>query len=202
MRLNDFVMRIVAGQARGLKLAVPRGDHVRPTADRVREALFSAIGGDIVGARVLDLFAGTGALGLESLSRGASAAVFVERAAAVLPVLRQNISAVGAAGSTRVLRMDARRALSSLAREGAVFDLVFLDPPYRTDLLHRVLKPLATLGLLAPGASVIAEHPRGEPPHPPEGLRIVTTRSYGTTSLSTLENAGPVGPTDKRKEDS
>jgi 16S rRNA (guanine966-N2)-methyltransferase len=185
-------MRIVAGRARGRKLAVPPGRGVRPTSDRVREALFSSLGRAVEGARVLDLFAGSGALGLEALSRGAASAVFVDSARRAREALARNLSATGFEPLARVIAGDALKSLEQLAREGARFDLVFLDPPYAADLCSRALERLGALGLLAPRAQVVAEHPAGEGPQPIAGLRIIAVKRYGGTSLTLLE--APDGP--------
>jgi 16S rRNA (guanine(966)-N(2))-methyltransferase RsmD len=122
-------VRIVAGRWGGRRLTTPRGAAVRPTADRVREALFSILGGKVDGARVLDLFAGSGALGLEALSRGAAEVTFVDSAAASVAAVRANLEAVG--GEAEVRRADALRFLRTAAGETRHYDLVLLDPPYR-----------------------------------------------------------------------
>ena len=120
-------MRVIAGRLGGRKLVAPRGLSTRPTSDRVREALFSALGA-VTGARVLDLFAGTGALGVEAISRGAARAVFVESARPALAALRENLGALGLAESARVVPQLAERALGAVIAEGP-FDLIFADPP-------------------------------------------------------------------------
>src|SRR4051812_38997114 len=157
-------MRIVAGTWRGRSLAAPPGTETRPTADRVRQALFDMLmhapwaGRAVVeGATVLDVFAGTGALGLEALSRGAARTTFVERARAALTVLRANIVACGAAGRCEVLAVD---ALSVPGGEGA--DIVFLDPPYGQDLVARSLARLRSVGRVGPGSLIVAEMGRAE----------------------------------------
>jgi len=122
-------MRIIAGFARGMVLAVPRGDAVRPTSDRVREAIFSSLGDRVVGATVLDLFAGTGALGLEAASRGAQAVTFVEQNRAALVVLEKNVAAYTGRGGEAKLTIN-RDDVSRFLRRGGRFDVVFADPPY------------------------------------------------------------------------
>lgn len=185
-------MRIVAGRARGRRLVVPPGRDVRPTSDRVREALFSSLGSAVDGARVLDLFAGSGALGLEALSRGAASAVFVDSARRAREALARNLSATGFEPLARVIAGDALGALERLAREGARFELVFVDPPYAADLGPRALERLGSLGLLAPGARVVAEHRTGGGPQAIAGLRIIAVKRYGGTSLTLME--APAGP--------
>src|SRR5690242_18499798 len=149
-------MRIVAGEWRGRRLVAPAGRTTRPTSDRVREAVFSILG-PLDGESVLDLFAGSGALALEALSRGAGQATLVERDRAALKALRANVEALGA--EARVVAGDAAAFLDSAARDGAHYDLVFLDPPYRTGLGRELsLEPV-----LAPGARVIVESDRRSP---------------------------------------
>lgn len=183
-------MRIVAGEARGRRLTVPPGDRVRPTPERVREALMSALQTEIPGASVLDLFAGSGALALEALSRGAARALLVEKDASVARVVRRNIAACGFEPRARLLRGDALVHLRRLNRRGERFDLVFLDPPYASGLGPSALRILAGSSLLPPGAVVVLEHP---PDRPPEGgvggLVLRRTVSYGDSCLSYLAPA-------------
>ena len=174
-------MRIVAGAWRGRSLAAPPGDATRPTADRVRQALFDMLmhapwaGPDAVrGARVLDAFAGTGALGLEALSRGALHAAFIERDRAALAALRANVAATGAAAE--VLSADALRP-----PPGRPCGLVFLDPPYGQDLVPRALAALHAAGWVAPEALVVAEVGRGDPSPASSGL--LATRTHGAARI-------------------
>jgi 16S rRNA (guanine966-N2)-methyltransferase len=169
-------MRIVAGTWRGRALQAPPGDTTRPTADRVRQALFDMLlhapwgGRDAIeGAHVLDVFAGTGALGLEALSRGAAFATFIEQDRAALAALRANIATLRAADRTAVLAGDALAtkglaAAPSTTLSGAPCALVFLDPPYGADLVPRALAHLTAGGWIAPGALIVAETARDEPP--------------------------------------
>ena len=186
-------MRIIAGRLRGKKLAeVGAGDaqaHLRPTTDRVRESLFNLIasgkhGDAITGARVLDLFAGTGALGLEALSRGAAQATFVDDGAAALKLLRENVALCMAQGVTKMVRRDATD-LGPV--RGAPFDLVFLDPPYGQGLGERALASAIAGGWVAPGALVVWEE--SAPPLPPKGLSLLDQRSYGGTIVTLLRAA-------------
>jgi 16S rRNA (guanine966-N2)-methyltransferase len=153
-------MRIVAGELGGRRLRTPRGDATRPTTDRARESLFARLG-PVNGLAVIDPFAGSGALGLEALSRGAASCVFGEIAHAALVCLRENVAALGVADRCRVLRMDGRRLLRSEAAAGRRFGLVLLDPPYT--LLPRLLPALGGLveAVAAPGALVALEAPAG-----------------------------------------
>jgi 16S rRNA (guanine966-N2)-methyltransferase len=174
-------MRVIAGRFRGQRLVAPAGDRTRPTADRVRESLFSILG-DLDGARVLDLFAGTGALGIEALSRGAARVTFVERDRAALAALRRNLDAVGPdADAVRVVTGDALRHLQDAAARDEAYDLVLLDPPYRDadrlgPLLDQRLAPV-----LAPGAAVVSESDRRHPLT--LVLPLTDERRYGDTTI-------------------
>lgn len=179
-------MRVVAGTARGLRLDVPPGRDVRPTADRVREALFSSLGERVRGARVLDLFGGSGALAIEALSRGAGSAVIVELARRAADAIAANLARTGLGGGARLIRGDALRAVPALAAEGLAFDLAFLDPPYKGDLAARALAAVAEHGLLAAGGLAIVEHDRRARVDPPEGLVEASVRMYGDTALTLL----------------
>jgi 16S rRNA (guanine966-N2)-methyltransferase len=186
-RRGERVLRVIAGRFGGRRLAVPAGRDVRPTAERVREALFSMLGA-LDGARVLDLYAGTGALGIEALSRGAASVVFVERAPASLLVLRANLEALGLRpDEAEVLREDVPAALRQLARAERSFELVLLDPPYAADEGARALQALAEARVLAPGARVVFERSRRHALPPIVGLRLIDERRYGDTTVSHLE---------------
>jgi 16S rRNA (guanine966-N2)-methyltransferase len=172
-------MRIVGGAWGGRRLQAPPGDATRPTSDRVREALFSILGERVGGARVLDLFAGSGALGLEALSRGAAEATFVDSAAPAIRALRANLEALGAEGEVR--RQDALRFLGSARSAARDYDLVFLDPPYR--LANRLGGRLSDElpHVLAPGATVVTESDRRDPLD--LDLAISDERRYGDTLI-------------------
>ncbi len=172
-------MRVIAGRYRGRRLQAPPGEATRPTSDRVREALFSVLGARVEGAQVLDLFAGSGALGIEALSRGAAAATFVDTAPAAIRALRANLEALGA--SAEVRRSDARRFLGGASAAARQYDLVFLDPPYR--LAGRLGSELTTAlpAVLASGAAVVAESDRRAPLE--LGLPILDERRYGDTLI-------------------
>lgn len=152
-------MRVIGGTHRGRRLAAPRGLRTRPTADRVREALFDILGPAVRGQRVLDLFAGTGAVGIEALSRGAAHVVFVERDRDAVRTLRANLSALGLSRDRApVVVADAVTSIARLGRTEPPFDLVFLDPPYAGDLAARALTALAGSPVLGPGTRVVAQH--------------------------------------------
>jgi 16S rRNA (guanine966-N2)-methyltransferase len=175
-------MRVIAGTLGGRRIAAPPGTDTRPTSDRVREALFSALG-PIDGARVLDLFAGSGALGIEALSRGAAHAVLVENDPRAAAVIQRNLEtlAIDAARAT-LRRRDALRVLRDAREAGEPYDLVFLDPPYRlaTGLGPELAASLVPV--LAPGARVIGESDRRTPLELP-GLSTTFERRYGDTLL-------------------
>ena len=174
-------MRVVAGRFGGRRLKAPSGTATRPTADRVREALFSALG-PLDGEAVLDLFAGSGALGIEALSRGAGSAVFVERDRRALAVLRANLEALGLAAPEAVVRPgDARAVLREAKGQGAGYGLVFLDPPYRDAPGLGPELSDALPALLAPGARVVCESDRRAPLE--LDLPLVLDRRYGDTLL-------------------
>jgi 16S rRNA (guanine966-N2)-methyltransferase len=176
-------LRVVGGRLGGRRLRAVPGWETRPTGDRVREALFAILGGRVEGARVLDLFAGTGALAIEALSRGASSAVLVEQAAPAVEVIRANLDALGLAERCRVRRTRAEAYLRT-QRDGP-FDLVLLDPPYAASvgLVAGLLGRLARTAL-APGAVVVVEAAaRSEAPPWPPGLVPERPRRYGDTSL-------------------
>jgi 16S rRNA (guanine966-N2)-methyltransferase len=175
-------MRIVAGTLGGRRFTAPSGTDTRPTSDRVREALFSALG-DVEGAVVLDLFAGSGALALEALSRGAARAVLVDDDARAAATIRKNFEALGVGSERATLRRrDALKALRDASEAGESYDLVFLDPPYRlaTGLGPDLADSLAPV--LAPGARVIGESDRRTPLDLP-GLSTTFERRYGDTLL-------------------
>ena len=181
--------RIVAGEAGGRRLAVPPGDRTRPTSDRTREALFGTLAAlvDLDGARVLDLYAGSGAVGLEALSRGAAAALLVDAGARAAATARANAEALGLADRVTVRRDRVERVLAAgPAGPADAVDFVFADPPYALPdrELDAALALLADRGWLAPGAVVVVERAsRGAGPTWPDGIRPVTARRYGEGAL-------------------
>jgi 16S rRNA (guanine966-N2)-methyltransferase len=177
-------LRVIAGTAGGRRLVAPKGS-ARPTADRVKESLFAALGPDVVaGAVVLDLYAGSGALGIEALSRGANRAVFVDRDRRAEDAIRANLETTG---FTERARMTRAAVGAFVGRPFASpFDLVFVDPPYDVDAaeLSRVLERLTGPGVLAAGATVVVETRRGAPPVLPDGWAVRWERAYGDTLLT------------------
>jgi len=178
-------MRIVAGIARGRRLRAPKGRLVRPTADRVKEAVFSMLESreSLDGRAVLDLFAGAGTLGIEALSRGAAEAVFVEPARAASEAIHENLRITGLVGE--VLAMPAERAIKRLAAAGRRFDCVFLDPPYGEGWIGRTLVALDAADVVANGGWIVAEHGKGEDPAAVVGrFTRDVSRRYGDTSVA------------------
>ncbi len=184
-------MRITGGTLGGRLLVAPPGQGTRPTTDKVRQAIFNLLGPPPEGAEVLDLFAGSGALGLEAISRGAVRATLVERARPALVALSKNVAALGLAAQVRVATGDVRAVLPRLV---GPFRWVFLDPPYAAGVLDEVLAAFSP-AQLAPGAVVVAEHDRRSPPAPSCGiLALRDRRRYGETEVSLYVRAAPEAP--------
>jgi 16S rRNA (guanine(966)-N(2))-methyltransferase RsmD len=180
-------MRIVAGSAKGRALAGPRptSRHIRPTADRVRETLFNVLGQFLDGQRVLDLYAGTGALGLEAVSRGAGRAVLVDQDREAQALCRQNTEFLGFTAQVELLAQPVARALEALGRRGECFELIFADPPYAARVVEAVLEGVMGAGLVAPRGMVVVEHDKREPaPDAHGGLTREDQRRFGDTLVS------------------
>jgi 16S rRNA (guanine966-N2)-methyltransferase len=187
-------MRVVGGRLKGRNLASPSSRDIRPTADRLREAIFNilhhAYDNPVDGARVLDLFAGTGALGIEAVSRGARFALFVDNGAEARALLRSNVEALGLGGVTKVFRRDATRL--GPAQPVEPFSLVFLDPPYRMGLGEKACIALREGGWLTPGALLVVEEAEAAEFATPEGFEALERRAYDDTEFTFLrEGAGP-----------
>jgi len=181
-------VRVIAGTARGRLLKVPKGMLVRPTTDRVKESVFAILMPVLRQAVVLDLFAGSGALGIEALSRGAGRAVFVEKSTLAVSCLRENLETAGVAALATVLNMPVARALLLLSKHGETFDLVFMDPPYERALVGKTLDDLQKAGVVRPGAICVIEHSRREE-IPAKMEKFTTFRQvrFGDTSVSFLK---------------
>ena len=182
-------MRIVAGKFRGTQLASPKSDAIRPTSDRVREAIFNVLTHgitdfEIEGARVLDLFAGTGALGLEALSRGARYCLFIDDGAPARALLRSNVEALNLTGVTKIWRRDAAKL--GPAGKAGTFQLAFLDPPYGKGLAPAALDAMRKGGWIAPGGIAVLEEAAGAQIDLPEGYVLLDERSYGETKVLIL----------------
>jgi 16S rRNA (guanine966-N2)-methyltransferase len=179
------MLKITGGALRGRNLKTPPGLDTRPTSAKVRQALFNILADHVRGARLADLFAGPGTLGIEALSRGAAHCLFVEHRREVSQVLRGNLAALGLEASSRVLVADAAQPGLELLISGPL-DLVLADPPYNQGQVARLLKLCATDGFLAPGGLLVVEHAPQEPPPDQPGLELVDQRRYGQTLLSFL----------------
>lgn len=178
-------MRIIGGEKRGHRLAEWHGAGIRPLRDRVRTSLFDILGEDVTGAEFLDLFAGTGAVGLEALSRGAKAATFVDFSAKAIRIIRENLRRLGYQGRATVIKADALEAIRHLARRGKKFDIAFVGAPYATDLALRAARALGAFSPLSPGALVVVEcFHKTEPGEAYGRLALESVRDYGETRLA------------------
>jgi 16S rRNA (guanine966-N2)-methyltransferase len=186
-------MRVVGGSLRGRTLAAPKSPSIRPTADRLREALFNilvhAYGDPITGARVLDLFAGTGALGIEALSRGSAFTLFVDDGAEARALLRENVATLGLGGTSRIYRRDATKL--GPAHPVEPFALAFLDPPYGKGLAEQALDSARAGGWLVPDALVVVEESKKSAFAAPEGFAEIERRAYDDTEFVVLRLATP-----------
>jgi len=186
-------VRVIAGEAKGRALVAPKGTGTRPATDRIRETLFQILEPDLGDARVLDLFAGAGTMGIEALSRGAAHATFVERSTAALDALRKNVASTGFAGRSEVV---AANVIGFLDRGAPTerYDFAFLDPPFAdVAILEATLAHPRLPAALAPGATVIARVLRKHPPTVPSSARIVRTRQIGEEDLVFLRYSEPGG---------
>jgi 16S rRNA (guanine(966)-N(2))-methyltransferase RsmD len=180
-------MRIISGTSRGRKLVTPRNRSLRPTSDRVKESVFNILGGAIEGRLVLDLFAGTGNLGIEALSRGARKVVFVEKERHALGLIQKNLSQFGWEGRSEVLPVDVNRAIRILKQRGKTFDLIFMDPPYEKGLIERTLLKLGLHPVYQGDSLLIIEHHRREILPPTlHGWHLIRQRQIGETVISFL----------------
>lgn len=178
-------MRVIGGKAKGRRLKVPKGHSLRPTASRVKEALFNILPHDLSGLRVLDLFAGSGSLSVEALSRGATEAILVDASSRAEKTIQDNLRASGFLEGSRVWIAPVLRALRSLARRGENFDLIFLDPPYEKGWVRKALRAVAGEDLLRKDGILVAEHSVREQVEESYGaLRLRDQRRYGATLLS------------------
>ena len=180
-------MRIITGSAKGAKLKAPQGLDTRPTADRVKESVFNILGDIVVDANVLDLFAGTGNLGLEALSRGAKRAVFIDQGSESISIIKENANHTKLVEQTEIYRNDVLRALDKFVQTGRSFDLLFCDPPYKKGFVQAVLEKLDNNSIMAPNGIVVIEHSRHEPIIDEwKNLQLRRTERYGATLISFL----------------
>ncbi|MEW6188527.1 MAG: 16S rRNA (guanine(966)-N(2))-methyltransferase RsmD [Actinomycetota bacterium] len=177
-------MRVIAGIAKGRKLVAPKGREVRPTADRIKEALFDILEEKIKESKVLDLYAGAGSLGIEALSRGAEFAVFVDDNPSSIRVLKRNLEHTGFSQKARILKNKVEVIVKRLLEENEEFNLIFLDPPYKINVVELSSVLNKNAGFLAPEGVAVLEHSSRRAPIPIENLEIQFTRRYGDTALS------------------
>ena len=177
-------MRIIAGEAKGRELLAPKGSNTRPTLAKVKEAMFGMIQFDIEGAEVLDLFSGSGSLGIEALSRGAKRATFCDSGRDAYNTVMANIKKLGYEGRASVYFSDSIRLLERLSELNERFDIVLLDPPYESDLESRAVSELARLGLLNEGAILLCEHSKANPPVFPSAFTVKKAKKYGDSYVT------------------
>ena len=182
-------MRIIGGCLKGRKLIKPVGTAIRPTADRTREAIFNIIGHRVIGSNVLDLFAGTGAFGIEAISRGARSAVFVENDKEALSLITRNVKALNLEEIANVVKLDVLNNLNTFRFHRVEYDIIFLDPPYGKGMVTNVLNLIHNFDGIASNAVVIVEHAIAEPiPSEKQSLRLYDQRRYGNSLVSFLTN--------------
>jgi len=180
-------MRIISGTSKGRKLITPKRYSLRPTCDRVKESLFNILGSEVEGKVVLDLFAGTGNLGIEALSRGAERVIFVEKGRQALQIIQTNLNQFGLADRSEILPKDVNRAIGILKQRGECFDLILMDPPYEKGLIQRTLMKLNTHPIYHGDSILVIEHNRREPlPHILDEWNLIRQQKIGDTLLSFL----------------
>lgn len=179
-------MRVIAGKAKGHKLVTPSGDRVRPALDQVKEAIFNILF-DVSDLRVLDLFAGSGSVGIEALSRGASESVFVEEWSKAVAAIKRNLKHCKMEESARIIGKTVEKAITILNKEQKPFDLIFVDPPYEKNLVNPTLRSLASSPLVREESLIVVEHHPKEPIESIAGLTLTDTRKYGQTHVSFLK---------------
>ncbi|HMM21405.1 MAG TPA: 16S rRNA (guanine(966)-N(2))-methyltransferase RsmD [Selenomonadales bacterium] len=181
-------MRIITGSAKGFKLKAPKGLDVRPTSDRVKESIFSILADRVGDAAVADLFAGTGNLGLEALSRGAEQVVFVDNSHTSMSFIKENAARTKLFESAQFMKSDVLAAIEKLAAGGRVFDIIFCDPPYNRGFVEKALRSIDRFRLLAPGGMIVVEHSKHEPvPADLSHLAASRTERYGETLVSFVQ---------------
>ncbi len=180
-------MRIISGTSKGRRLATPKNRAIRPTSDRVKESIFNILGNEVEGKVVLDLFAGTGNLGIEALSRGAKKAVFVEKGRQALSLIHRNLSQCGMDGRFEILPKDVTRSIGILEQRGEAFDLILIDPPYAKGLIQKTLLKLNSSRIHHKDSMIIIQHDRRESiPVLFEGWTLIRQRRIGDTVISFL----------------
>lgn len=178
-------MRIIAGDAKGRRIITPTGRNIRPTADRVKESLFNILGEKVPDSLVLDLFAGTGNLGLESLSRGAKLSIFIDFNKESIRIINENIKLLKYEGASEVYHNDAYGALNILAKRKMKFDIIFVDPPYHKDIVPAVIHKISELDLIDTAGIIAVEHDVND--RLPDSISNMTScksSTYGDTMLT------------------
>jgi len=190
-------MRIISGTAKGRKLVTPRSQSLRPTSDRVKESIFNILRVEMEGKVVLDLFAGTGNLGIEALSRGAKKAIFVEKGRQATRLIQRNLTQLGLEERSEILPKDANRAIGILKQRGESFDLILMDPPYEKGLIQKTLMKLSLHPIYHKDSILVIEHNRREPlPDTMAGWNLIRQRRIGDTLISFLTPLEDQGSTE------
>ncbi|NWG01815.1 MAG: 16S rRNA (guanine(966)-N(2))-methyltransferase RsmD [Syntrophaceae bacterium] len=180
-------MRIITGRSKGRRLSRPKGHGVRPTSDRVKESIFNILGEEVEGKIVLDLFAGTGNLGIEALSRGASKAIFVEKGRQALRFIQRNLNQLGLEDGSEIIPKDVNRAIGMLKQRGESFDLILMDPPYGKGWVKKTLTKLNSHPIYGKDSLLVIEHDRREYlPQDLEGWALIRQKKIGDTLISFL----------------
>lgn len=179
-------MRVISGQARGLRLKAPEGLETRPTTDRIKESFFNIISPDIYGADFLDLFSGSGGIGIEALSRGAASAVFVDESQKSIDVIRDNITRARLTDRAQVIRGNAMSVIASLGAQGRAFDIIFMDPPYAKGLVKAALDAIHISGILKDGGYIVAEQSVDEETLISDGFEVYRIKDYKRTTKMTF----------------
>lgn len=182
--LGGLGVRVISGSARGLKLNTPGDDRVRPTTDRVKESMFNIVQDWVYDSQVLDLFAGSGALGIEALSRGASQAVFCDNSLDSIKIIKSNIEKARVADRSQIVSGDFKRCLRDMGTKNQSFDMIFVDPPYYKGLFEEVLDTIKACKILKKDGIVIVEHDAKRPIGQVEGLEVYKEKKYGITMLT------------------
>jgi 16S rRNA (guanine(966)-N(2))-methyltransferase RsmD len=195
--LWGYGMRIISGTSKGKRLATPKSQALRPTSDRVKESIFNILGGVVEGKVVLDLFAGTGNLGIEALSRGAQKTFFVEKGSAAIRLIKKNLYQCRFMGHIEIIPKDVNRAIGILYQRGEIFDLIMMDPPYQKGLIQRTLDKLQSHKIYHNDTILMIEHDRREPlPTISDAWKLIRQRRIGDTVVSFLM---PEPPADSNK---
>lgn len=191
-------MRIISGTSKGRSLVTKKGKGLRPTSDRVKESIFNILGKEVEGKVVLDLFAGTGNLGIEALSRGAKQALFVEKGRQAIRLIQRNLFQCGMKARSEILPKDVNRAIGILKQRGASFDLILMDPPYEKGLIQKTLMKLSSHRIYHKDSILVIEHGRREPLAEVEGWNLTRQQRVGDTVISFL-TVRQYDPKDERR---